>query len=69
MHGHLQKKNIIIINHRCTQISFALKTHEYIYSVSLNHSNLFRRKQQFLILKKSLYANERVGGGERERER
>lgn len=69
MHGHLQKKNIIIINHRCTQISFALKTHEYIYSVSLNHSNLFRRKQQCLILKKRVYMQMRESGRGRERDR
>lgn len=29
----IYKKKIIIINHRCAQISFALKAHEYIYSL------------------------------------
>lgn len=29
----IYKTKIIIINHRCAQISFALKAHEYIYSL------------------------------------
>lgn len=57
----IYKTKIIIINHRCAQISFALKAHEYIYSLQP-----FQKKATMPNLKKILYANERdrESGGE-----